>query len=367
MTWKFFVQKFDWWLFFVVLALIGLSFATFYHIGSSASGIVGRQLILLAIGIVLLGSFAVFDYRVFKNYSATSVVFYLVTVLLLAGVLFSEKIRGVSSWFSIGGFSFEPSELAKLAVIILLAKYFSQKHADIYDFRHIIASGTYVLIPTFLVFIQPDLGSAMVFLMVWVVMLLASGIKRKHFLIILVVGLLVASIAWLAILKPYQRTRITTFLDPYLDPRGEGYSLIQSRTTVGSGKIFGTLFQRNSGAQEGNKLPIPVLVPEPYTDFTFAMFAQRFGLVGIILLMTLFALLIVRIRSIVLLANNNFSKLFAIGFFTFIMTHVFINAGMNIGLLPITGIPFSFLSYGGSHLMTLMLGLGIIESIKLHS
>jgi len=367
MTWRFFVQKFDWRLFFVVLALIGLSFATFYHLGPSANDIIERQVILLAIGIVLFGLVAMFDYRIFKNYSAASVILYLASVLLLGVVLFSERIRGVSSWLSVGGFSFEPSELAKLAVIILLAKYFSQKHANIYDFRHIIASGVYVLIPTFLVFIQPDLGSAVVFLMVWVVMLLASGIKRKHFLAIILIGFLVVCVAWIAVLKPYQRTRITTFLDPYLDPRGEGYSLIQSKTTVGSGKIFGVLFQRDSGAQEDDEMPIPVLVPEPYTDFTFSMYAQRFGIVGIVVLMILFSLLIARIRSIVLVANNNFAKLFAIGFFTFIMTHVFINAGMNIGLLPITGIPFSFLSYGGSHLMTLMLGLGIIESIKLHS
>lgn len=367
MTWRFFLQKFDWVLFFVVIALICLSIATFIHIGPSANGVIERQLVFLVVGVVLLAVVSMFDYRVFKNYSAGSMSLYLFSVLLLAVVLFTERIRGVSSWLSVGGYSFEPSELAKLAVIILLAKYFSQKHAHIYDIRHVIASGVYALIPTLLVFIQPDLGSAVVFAMVWVVMLLASGIKRKHFLLIMLIGLVLASTAWFTVLKPYQRTRITTFLDPYLDPRGEGYSLIQARTTVGSGQLFGTWLQRDKGSEDSPAMPLPVLVPEPYTDFTFAMFAQRFGLLGIIVLMALFAIMVAHVRSIVLLANNNFSKLFAVGFFTFIMTHVFINSGMNIGLLPITGIPFSFLSYGGSHLMTLMIGFGIIESIKLRS
>lgn len=359
MTLRFFLKKFDWMVVVIPAILIGLSIATFYHLGISSAHIIQRQILFFVIGLGFMLIVSLFDYRIFKNYSTASVAIYLVTVFLLLIVLGAESIRGVSSWLYIGNYGFEPSELAKLAVVILLAKYFSQKHVAIYDIRHIIASGVYVIIPAFLIFIQPDLGGAVIIILIWAALLLASGIKRKHFLVIITIGLILMVSGWFLFLKPYQKTRITTFLNPYLDPRGEGYSIIQAKTTVGSGQFWGSVVSGTTSAY-------PVLVPEPYTDFTFSVFAQKFGFWGVTLVYGLLLALVYRISVIANTANNNFAKLFSLGFCILIVAHVLVNSGMNIGLLPITGLPFSFLSYGGSHLITLMIGLGIIESIKLH-
>lgn len=352
------MQRFDWTLLLVPLSIVAVGMAAFYHAGPLSDGIIRKQLVFIFVGSAILITTAFFDYRIFKNYSAASLIFYLFSVILLALTLGVGQVRNVTSWLSFGGYTFEPSELAKLGVIVLLAKYFSQKHVQIYDIKHIIAAGLYVAVPTFLTFIQPDLGSAVVFIAILSVMLLSSGIKRRHLVTIIALGLIAASIGWFGVLKPYQKTRITTFLNPYVDPRGEGYSIIQARVTTGSGQVLGTLLTRRD---------VPVLVPEPYTDFAFAAFAQKFGFIGIGALFGALLLLIARVTRIVTQAHNNFAKLFGLGLLTMVLCHVFINTGMNIGLLPITGIPFSFLSYGGSHLMTLLLGFGLIESIRLHS
>ena len=146
-------------------------------------------------------------------------------------------MRGINAWIAIGPFRLEPSELAKLAVIILLAKYFSQKHIEIYKAHHIVVSGLYVGLPAFLVLIQPDLGSAFIFFAIWLSMLLAVGIKRKHLLTIFLAVVVLGSVAWFSFLEPYQKSRISSFLNPYLDPRGEGYSIIQSKIPILSGEM----------------------------------------------------------------------------------------------------------------------------------
>ncbi len=301
-----------------------------------------------------------FDYRILKNYSAASIAIYLVAIVLLFLAFASREIRGVNAWIVFGGQTFEPSEFAKLAVLILLAKYFSQKHIEIYRTHHILASGVYALLPAGLTLLQPDLGSTIVFVSLWIAMLLFAGIKRKHLLAIIMLGTVLTSFAWFFAFQPYQKDRIVSFINPYLDPRGSGYNTLQSQITFGSGQIFGTFFDEKNTHS-------PVLVPEPYNDFAFAAFAKRFGFAGIAVLMFLLLFLIFRIGSIASRTDNNFAKLFSLGFITIIFTHFLINAGMNLGISPITGIPFSFLSYGGSHLVTLMIGLGIIQSIRMRS
>lgn len=220
-----------------------------------------------------------------------------------------------------------------------------------------LASAIYALIPASLTLLQPDLGSVIVFFCIWLGMLLFAGIKRRHLLIIFMTSLIIAAIGWFAILKPYQKTRITTFVNPYLDPRGTGYNTLQSKITLGSGQWFGIAFNK--------KVSQRALVPEPYNDFALANFARKFGFIGITVLLALFLFLMFRVGSIAIRTDNNFAKLFSLGLLTIIFAHVIINAGVNLGILPITGIPFSFLSYGGSHLITLMIGLGIIQNIRI--
>ncbi len=354
-----FFRKFDWILLAIAAAIVLLGVATFYGIGAKSSDFITRQIVFLIIGIAIMIAISFFDYRILKNFSSASIAIYLTTVVLLLFALASKEIRGVSSWIIFKNLTFEPSELAKLAVLILLAKYFSQKHVEIYRAPHIFASGLYALIPATLTFLQPALGSTIVFVVLWIAMLLLAGIKRKHLLVILMAGMVLSSLAWFFALKPYQKDRIASFINPYLDPRGSGYNTLQSRITFGSGQLVGTVFSKQKNSS-------PVLVPEPYNDFAFSTFARKFGFVGIMLLLALLAAFMFRIGSIAIRTDNNFAKLFSLGFMVIIFAHIFINAGMNLGLLPITGIPFSFLSYGGSHLVTLMLGLGIVQSIKLH-
>ncbi len=327
--------------------------------GPESHGVLVRHATFIGVGLAVMLVVSFFDYRILKNHSAPAMILYVFAVVLLGLALASQEIRGSSAWLRFMGFQFEPSEFAKLALLILLAKYFSQKHIEIYRAHHIIVSGFYVAIPLALTFLQPDLGSVIVYLALWVAMLLFAGIKRRHLLALGMIGIVAISLGWLLVLKPYQKTRIVSFINPYVDARGSGYHTIQSRVTFGSGQWLGTFLT--------NRDETPVLVPEPYTDFTFATFAQKFGFIGVLVLGVLFALMTTRVGSIGLRANNNFAKLFSLGFLTIILTHVAVNGGMNVGILPITGIPFPMVSHGGSHLVTLMIGFGIIQSIRARS
>ncbi|MBI2062731.1 MAG: rod shape-determining protein RodA [Candidatus Yanofskybacteria bacterium] len=347
----------DLWLVVIVVLTVGLGIASFYNIGPRSPDFIKRQAVFLIIGMAIMLAVSFFDYRIFKNMSSASIVLYLVAIVLLLIALTSREIRGVSSWIIFKNFTFEPSELAKLSLVVLLAKYFSQKHVEIYHARHILASAVYAFIPAALMFSQPDLGSVIVLALIWLAMLLFSGIKRNHLLTILMIGVIIATIGWFAILKPYQKDRLASFINPYLDPQGSGYNILQAKTTLGSGQWFGTAFDKKATQR--------ALVPEPYNDFAFANYARKFGFAGIIVLVIFFLSLMFRIGSIASRTDNNFAKLFSLGFLTLIFAHVSINAGFNLGLLPITGIPFSFLSYGGSHLVTLMIGLGIIQNIRI--
>ncbi len=354
-----FFKKFDWILVALIAAILSLGLLTFYAMGPEAHGVLVRHAIFIGVGIIVMFAVAAIDYRIFKNYPAPSVILYAVAVILLGLALASREIRGSSAWLQFLGFQFEPSEFAKLALLMLLAKYFSQKHVEIYRTYHIIASGIYVVIPLVLTLLQPDLGSVIVYLALWIAMLLFAGIKRRQLLALGMLGVVAASLGWFLVLKPYQKARIVSFINPYLDARGTGYNTIQSRVTFGSGQWLGTFLTKRQAT--------PVLVPEPYTDFTFATFAQKFGFIGVVVLACLFAILVARAGSIGLRANNNFAKLFSLGFLTIILTHVAVNGGMNIGILPITGIPFPLVSHGGSHLITLMAGFGIMQSIRARS
>lgn len=354
------LQRFDWPLFFIFLILTGAGLLSIFGIGSAISTFFERQFWFLgiAVGFIFLLSF--FDYRILKNYSTASLLIYLLALILLFFSLASSAVRGINAWISIGPLRLEPSELAKLGVIILLAKYFSQKHTEIYKVRHIIVSGFYAGLPALLVLAQPDLGSAFIFFAIWLSMLLAAGIKRRHLLIIFFGTIVVCLAAWFSFLAPYQKSRISSFLNPYLDPKGEGYSIIQSQIAVGSGSLFGNGLGKGTQAKFG-------YLPEAHTDFAFASFAEQFGFAGLVGLFSLLGVFLVRIGKIGFASRNNFAKLFSIGFIAFIFSHVIINAGMNMGLLPITGIPFPFLSYGGSFLITLSLGIGLLESIRIRS
>lgn len=306
-------------------------------------------------------SLSFFDYRVFKNNSFLSLILFGAGLLALGAVfIFGREIRGSLSWFYFGAFSFQPIEFVKLVIIIVLAKYFSLRHVELYQMRHIIISGIYMALPVVLVLIQPDLGSALTLLFIWLGVILIAGIRRFHFFLLILSGSLAAILGWFFLLKDYQKERILTFLDPSLDPLGSGYSKIQSLIATGSGGFWG------KGLGHGTQ-GILGFLPESHTDFILASFSEEWGFLGVIFLFVIFGVIFYRLAKNFLESQNNFARFFIMGFMIMLISQLIINAGMNMGILPITGIPFPFLSYGGSSLVSVFIALGIVQSIRVRS
>jgi rod shape determining protein RodA len=344
-------------LFVSVILVQVISILNLYGIGGADHTLFRKQIVITVLGLGLLMFFSWVNYRYLKNYRGPVLVVYVISLMLVAMPLAFSAIRNIRAWIVIGGYTFEPSELAKLAFVILMAKYFSQRHVHISQFRHILVSGIYCAIPTLIVLAQPDLGSAAIILIVWAAMLLSVGINKRHLFLLGMTAVIGAYLAWMFALAPYQKERILAFVNPYNDPTGYGYHIIQSQVAIGSGHWFGRGLGQGSQATLG-------FLPEPYNDFAFAALAEQFGLIGITVLLGAMCVIVWRILVIGGRSSNNFARLYCVGIATVIFAHVFISSAVNIGLLPITGIPFSLLSYGGSHLLSLMIGLGTVQSIE---
>jgi rod shape determining protein RodA len=342
-----------------VILLGALSALNVYGIGGADHTLFDRQIVLVTAGVLTIVLLSMVNYRYLKNWSLPVLLLYGGALILLASTLLFPEIRSIRAWIQIGGLQFEPSELAKLAVVILLAKYFSQRHVHIRQVRHLVISGLYAGVPALIVLAQPDLGSAAIIGIVWLVMLIAVGVNRKHLFLILTAGVVGAYLAWMWALAPYQKERILAFLDPYADPIGYGYHIIQSRVAIGSGGLVGRGLGQGSQATLG-------FLPEPYNDFAFAAFVEQFGLAGAATVIGLLSFTAWRVLVIGRESNNNFARLFCVGIATVIVAHTTVSASVNIGLLPITGIPMTLLSYGGSHLLSISVALGITQSIKRH-
>lgn len=340
-----------------VAAMRCISSLNLYGIGGADHTLFQRQVVLALVGLVLMIAVSTANYRYLKDNSLSVLVFYGVSLALLASTLFFSEIRNIRAWIVVGGQQFEPSELMKLGLIILLAKYFSQRHVHIRQFRHIAVSGLYAAAPALVVLRQPDLGSAVIIVILWVVMLLSVGIRMRHFFLIVISGLVAAYLAWIWVLVPYQKERILAFLNPYSDPTGYGYHIIQSQVAIGSGGIWGR------GLGNGSQSTLGFL-PEPYSDFAFAAYTEQFGIIGAVVVIALMGFIVWRVLRIGRESGNNFARLLCVGVAMVIFSHVVISISVNTGLLPITGIPFTLLSYGGSHLLSVMMALGFVQSVR---
>ena len=347
---------FDLVLFLSVLGLTLMGLVTMYsHLGENA--FFNRQILWIGIAVVALLVAAMPDYR-FLRTGNTAFFFYLGSVLSLILVLFIGEITlGAQSRFDLGLFSLQPSDPAKLILIIVLAKYFAKRHEMIGDARHILISGLYAFLIFGLVFIQPDFGSAIILFFVWMGMVLVSGIKIRHLLTVFLLGAITFGAMWQFVFFDYQKDRISTFLDPLSDIQGAGYNAYQSTVAVGSGELFG----QGIGYGTQSKL---LFLPEYETDFIFAAFAEEWGLVGVILLFSLFSLVVWRLLQHAINGASNFERLFAVGVCMLLVSHFFVHIGMNIGLLPVTGTTIPFLSYGGSHLLTEFLAIGMVMGMR---
>lgn len=352
----------DWIMVGIVGLISFLSFLSIYNLERDASPFYfKKQLIFVAVGFLSLIFLSFFDYRVFRNHSSFVITFYFITLVMLLLVLaVGRKIRGTTGWFSFGGINFAPVEMAKMVVILLLAKYFSLRHIELYRIRHLLASFFYVGLPVFLVLLQPDLGSALIILIIWLGLVVVSGIKFRHLVAILLIGAICFGAMWMFFLKDYQKERISTFFNPQKDPLGYSYNLRQAVIATGSGQIWGR------GLDNATQTRLHFL-PEAHTDFIFAAVAEEFGFVAITFLFTLFALLIYRIIKIGMFAVDNFSKLFVLGVSLMFLCQIVINVGMSMGVMPIIGIPLPFMSYGGSATVMNFIALGIIQSIRVRN
>jgi len=353
------LKQLDWILITATILLVGIGLLSIYSssLGRDDSSNFKKQFIFFGIGISLMFFLSFFDWRIFRENSYLILILYLLCIAGLAGLFFfAPEIRGVKSWYKMGPVSIDPIEFTKIVLIIILAKYFSTRHIEMYRIRHILLSGFYVFLPAALTFLQPDLGSVLILVALWLGVLIVSGIGIRHFLILFFCGILILILAWGFLLKDYQKARIMSFVEP-TDPLGVSWSQNQAKIAIGSGGILGQGFTMGSQTQYG-------FLPEPQTDFIFAAIAEEFGLIGVSVLFMLFLILIWRIFKIMLLSRSNFSRLFTVGLAIVFISQIFIHIGMNLGIFPIVGISLPLVSYGGSGLITLLAGLGILQSIR---
>lgn len=357
------LRKLDWLLISSALALVAMSLLELWSIdaGWQASGQASdyflKQGLFLLVGLAAMFFLAFLDAQLYRNYSLFLVAIYFVALVLLVLVLFlSHSIRGMTGWFRFGEVGFAPVELAKISLILILAKYFSHRHVEVYRVRHIVVSGVYAGLLIALVLLQPDLGSAIVLMAIWLGMILLSGMKRRHLIVVLLIGAVGAALAWGFVFKDYQKERILTFLNPAKDPLGYSYNLIQSKIAIGSGELLG------KGLGHGSQGQLNFL-PEKHTDFIFSVMAEEWGFLGVAFFFAAFSLFFWRLMKIIFISGNNFFRLFVAGYAIMIFAQITINVGMCLGLMPITGIPLPFLSYGGSNLLINFAILGIVQNI----
>lgn len=315
-----------------------------------------KQGIWISLAVVVFLVASLFDYRFLKQTRVVMGIYGILLGILTLLFILGHVSKGAQSWFTFGGVAFQPSDMMKLGLIIILAKYFSRRHIEIANIKHIIVSGVYAFIPFILVVLQPDFGTAMVLFAIWFGLLLASGISFKHILTVVMLGALCFTLAWQFAFKPYQKARIKNFVNPLADIRGSGYNAYQSTIAVGSGGLVG------KGVGQGTQSRLNFL-PEYKTDFIFAAYAEEWGFIGSLLLLLFFGVIFIKLAWYAFVADSTFEALFTYGVFIWFLTHVVINVGMNIGIMPITGIPLPFMSYGGSHLLAEALALGMAQAM----
>jgi len=353
-------KKLDWPLIAAFVFLTGLGLAVVYSSAfpKSELSFFYKQLFFFLLSLALMVGIALFfDYRWLKANSLVVLGLYLGLVLLLAGLFLVHPIRDIHGWYSLGSFTVDPVPFAQLGLIVILAKYFSGRYSQRRQLSILFLSALYALLPAGLVFLQPDFGSAIIFLIIWLGLVLISGLPWRQVLLLLFSFVLLGSLIWSFGFHDYQKERVMSFFHPSLLEGGGSWHLQQSKIAVGSGGWLGRGWNQNSQARYG-------FLPEARTDFAFSVLAETFGFLGIIVIGLLFALFIWRLIRIGLQAENNFAYLLTLGYLIWITSQAFLSIGMNLGLLPVVGIPCPLISYGGSGLLAFYLGAGLVLSTQ---
>jgi rod shape determining protein RodA len=349
----------DWVLFILIfiIMLIGILTMSSFEEGDS---LFSRQLILISISLFSFILFSFFDYRNLKNTYLVVSLYIFFVILLIFIFIIGHVSKGGNRWFNLGSFFIGPSEPMKLILIILLAKFFSKRHVAIANIRNILISLIYLAIPAILVLLQPDLSTAIVLGLIWFGMVLVSGLSKKHLIFFIISALTASLLLWNFYFMDYQKDRIITFINPTHDIRGTGWNAYQSVITVGSGGLLG------KGVGYGTQSRLGFL-PEHETDFIFASFLEEWGFIGAMFIFIVYSILIFYIVRRSVNANSNFESLFTLGVAIWFVSQLTMNIGMNIGLLPVTGIPLPLMSHGGSHLITECIALGICVGMSRYS
>lgn len=356
------LRNIDWWLVFAVCALMIFGLILIYSATLSFSIQTGkawhvqRQSMFMIIGSILVVASLFVDYRAIKQYDKYLYAFNL--VLLLAVMFVGKTQLGAQRWISIGGFQFQPSEFSKVFLIICLASFVEKRLNNLTEFKDYLPIFLYIFVPFALVMKQPDLGTSLTFIAILIGVIFISGFKYKWFAMCGAAGIVMMPVFWM-ILQDYQKNRILTFLDPGRDPFGRGYHVIQSKIAIGSGGLTGQGWLNGAQSQLN-------FLPENHTDFIFAVAGEEFGLIGTSIIIILYGIIIWRSVIIALNADDDFGTLLATGITGMLMFHILINIGMTAGVMPVTGVPLPFLSYGVSSLITNLMLVAILLNIRFH-
>jgi rod shape determining protein RodA len=355
------VEYFDWWMLSLTVVIAAMGLVALYsavHAGASTaqSALFTKQLIWYGAGFLVMIAAFLFNYKIYERWG---LLLYIACVVMLVAVLFVGKAGGGSKrWLVLGPFSLQPSEIVKIGVIIVLAKYYARVSTTVgVNIRELITPLIFTAIPFLLIKRQPDLGTAMVVGLIAVSMTLYVKIERRTLIGLIATGATIVPLFWF-LLKDYQKERILTFLNPDRDPLGSGYHIIQSKIAVGSGMLLG------KGFLKGTQNALDFL-PEQHTDFIFTVLAEEWGFVGAILLLVAFLLFITWGLRIAQRSRDAFGKILAVGITCMIAWQVFINIGMVMGLLPVVGVTLPFISYGGSSILSMMLGVGLLLNVSM--
>jgi rod shape determining protein RodA len=357
------IKNFDWVIFATAIVIVLIGIMTIY----SATRPLGegdhprfylKQALWLLFGIIALILMVSFDYVWFSRFSLH--LYFLGVFLLIAVFIFGKTGLGAQRWLSLGPVSFQPSEFFKLTYIILLSHQLSVINSPISTVSLLRVFFLFVFLPFILLLKQPDLGTALIILVIFVFFVLIKGLHKKALILFLIIGLIslpfLGNIIW-ENLKDYQKSRLAVFLEPGVDPTGIGYHVSQSKIAVGSGKFFG------KGYLKGTQGPFRFL-PEKHTDFIFAVFAEEWGFLGSLLLSFLYLFLILRGLNTARGARDTFGRLLALGITFMFLTYFSFNVGMTLGILPVVGIPLPFMSYGGTALLTNLISIEILINIR---
>jgi len=355
------LQNFDWILLLILIIIASISVlnlysATFPIRDAGGSQIFMKQIYWFLIGFAVLLIMTTFDYHVLERLAYP---IYFLSLLLLIMVLIIGKVSsGSQRWLSFGGVNLQPSEFAKIALIIILAKFFTEhgEYAE-YRLRDLWQPLLLIMVPCFLIIKEPDLGSSMVLLIISFSIILFMKIRWRSLLILVIASLFSAPFIWYN-LKEYQQRRIITFLNPDTDPLGAGYHVIQSKIAVGSGLLWG------KGYLQGTQTRLHFL-PEQHTDFAFSVLAEEWGFVGSVVLLTLYLFLVLWGINIAKNSKDKFGTVMAVGIVSIVFWHLVINVSMAIGLLPVVGVTLVLFSYGGSSILSTMIAMGLLMNISM--